>query len=262
VSTAVWALDVSCRLAAVGIVIGAFEQWTVRDQFRPGGILFAPAHRASRWRRWVTRRHALAVLVVAQATTALVVIAAGVHTVWGWAALCILTVAFIGLRWYRRAGGDGADQMASIVLVATALVAPAFPGDARVALGAGFIAAQAVLAYSTSGIAKLISPVWRDGTGLTGILSTVDHGTPALGLWLARHRAFSKLASWGTIAFECSFIFVLVLSPLPAAALLAVGLTFHAACAVFMGLNSFLWAFPATYPCVWFAAEWIRGAAT
>jgi hypothetical protein len=63
----------------------------------------------------------------------------------------------------------------------------AFPGDARLALGVGFIAAQALLAYSTSGIAKLVSPVWRDGTGLVGILSTIDHGTPALGQWLARH---------------------------------------------------------------------------
>lgn len=261
-STAGWALDVSCRLVAVGILIGAFEQWSVREQFRPGGSLFTAAYRASSVRRWVSRRHTLALLVGAQVVTALMVIAAGVRTVWGWGALCVLTMAFIGLRWYRRVGGDGADQMASIVLIATVLVAPAFPGDVRLALGVGFIAAQAVLAYSTSGIAKLISPVWRDGTGLAGILSTVDHGTPALGQWLAPHPAFSKLASWGTITFECAFILVLVLPPPAAAALLVAGLIFHAACAVLMGLNSFLWAFPATYPCLWVAAGMIRGFST
>jgi hypothetical protein len=243
---------------SVGILIGAFEQWWARGQFRPGGILFTPAHRASTVRRWISRRYTLAALVAAQVATALTVIATGVQSVWGWGALCVLTVAFIGLRWYRRGGGDGADQMASIVLIATVLVAPAFPGDLRVALGVGFIAAQAILAYLTSGIAKLISPVWRNGTGLAGILSTVDHGTPALGRWLARHPAFSTLASWGTIAFECAFILVLVLPPPAAAVMLLAGVLFHAACALFMGLNSFLWAFPATYPCLWFAAGLIR----
>jgi hypothetical protein len=117
-----------------------------------------------------------------------------------------------------------------------------------------FIAAQAVLAYATSGIAKLISPVWRDGTGLAGILSTVDHGTPRVSLWLARHPTFSELASWSTIAFECAFVLVLVLPSPVGAAILVIGLLFHAGCAVLMGLNSFLWAFPATYTCVWFAA--------
>lgn len=213
-------------------------------------------------RQGITRRHTLAVLVVAQVVAALMVIAAGVQSIAGWAALCVLTSAFVGMRWYRRVGGDGADQMAGIVLVAAVLTAPALPGDVRVTLGAGFIAAQAVLAYSTSGIAKLISPVWRDGTGLVGILSTVDHGAPALGHWLSSHRAFSKVASWGTIGFECAFVLVLVLSPPLAAALLLAGILFHVACAVFMGLNSFLWAFPATYPCIWFVAEMIRSIAT
>lgn len=163
-----------------------------------------------------------------------------------------------GLRSKKRPAG----QQAKRVLVTTMLVAPAFPGDSRLALGACFIAAQAVLAYSTSGIAKLISPVWRDGTGLAGVLSTVDHGTPAVGLWLRRHSSLSKLASWVTIGFECTFIIVLVLPTQLGAGLLALGVMFHAGCAVLMGLNSFLWAFPATYPCVYFAAAIIQGAWT
>ncbi|MET0885762.1 MAG: hypothetical protein ABWX92_04855 [Mycetocola sp.] len=257
-----WALDVACRLVAIGVIVGALEQWSVREQFQPGGALFTPAHRMSRVRALVSRRHTLAVLVLAQLATALVVLASGVQTVLGWAALSVLTIAFVALRWFRHSGGDGAEQMASIVLITTVLVAPAFPGDARLALGVGFIAAQAVLAYSTSGIAKLVSPVWRDGTGLAGILSTVDHGTPALGQWLMRHPTLSRLASWGTIAFECAFVLVLVLPPPLAAGMLLAGLAFHAACAALMGLNSFLWAFPATYPCVWAAAEFVRGLAS
>jgi hypothetical protein len=130
-----------------------------------------------------------------------------------------------GLRSKKRPAG----QQAKRVLVTTMLVAPAFPGDSRLALGACFIAAQAVLAYSTSGIAKLISPVWRDGTGLAGVLSTVDHGTPAVGLWLRRHSSLSKLASWVTIGFECTFIIVLVLPTQLGAGLLALGVMFQLA---------------------------------
>lgn len=256
-----WALDLACRIAAVGAVIGALEQWRVRDQFDAGGVLSTPDFAASPWRRRITGRRALAALVAAQAGLGVVVLVGGVLTPWGWIALCLLAVAFVGLRWYRRTGGDGADQMTTIVFIGAALAAPAFMGELRVALGAFFIAAQALLAYATSGVAKLVSPVWRDGTGLAGILSTVDHGTPSLGAWLTRHPLFSKLGSWGTIAFECAFVLVLVLPPPLGAAVLVVGLLFHAACAVTMGLNSFLWAFPATYPCVWFAAEAFRAAA-
>jgi len=158
VSTAGWALDVSCRIVPVGILIGAFEQCSVRGQLRPGGILFTPAHRESTVRRLLSHR-TLAAFVTAQVATAVVVIVVGVQSVWGWGALCVLTVAFIGLRWYRRVGGDGAAPMASVVLIATVLVAPACSGEVRVALAAGFIAA------------------------------------PALGLWLARHPAVSTLAS-------------------------------------------------------------------
>jgi hypothetical protein len=52
------------------------------------------------------------------------------------------------------------------------------------------------------------------------------------------------------ILFEVSFPLVLVAPPAIAVAALGVGLTFHLSCAVLMGLNSFVWPFPATYACV------------
>ncbi|WP_292811855.1 hypothetical protein [Microbacterium sp.] len=250
----VWALDLACRIAAVGVLVGALEQWHIRERFAAGGVLGPPPAARSD-----VRSRMLLLLVAAQVIAALIVITVGVASPPGWVALCLLVIAFTSLRVLRRVGGDGAEQMASIVLIATALVAPAFPGDVRVALAVAFIAAQAVLAYLTSGVAKFVSPVWRDGTGLRGILSTVDHGTPAIGRWLGRHPGLSVAASWATIGFECGFVLALVLPPPLAGAVLGVGLAFHAACAALMGLNSFLWAFPATYPCVWVANEAVRG---
>jgi hypothetical protein len=38
---------------------------------------------------------------------------------------------------------------------------------------------------------------------------------------------------------------------------LAVGLSFHVGCAVSMGLNNFLLAFPATFPCVLVGSAWL-----
>jgi hypothetical protein len=256
----VWALDLACRIAAVGVLIGALEQWRIRERFAAGGILGPPPRRVASSAGSARRARMLRILVAAQVAAAPLVIALGVASVAGWAALCALVIAFTGLRVLRGVGGDGAEQMASIVLIATALVAPAFPGDVRVALAVAFITAQAVLAYLTSGVAKLVSPVWRDGTGLRGILSTVDHGTPAIGRWLGRYPALSVAASWATIVFECTFVLALVLPAPLAGAVLGAGLAFHAACAALMGLNSFVWAFPATYPCVWVANEFVRGA--
>ena len=38
-----------------------------------------------------------------------------------------------------------------------------------------------------------------------------------------------------------------------------VGLTFHVGCAALMGLNSFAWAFPATYTCLFAIRAYLLG---
>ncbi len=57
------------------------------------------------------------------------------------------------------------------------------------------------------------------------------------------------------MAFELTFVVALV-TPLPVViVLLGAGVAFHVGCAVLTGLNSFVWAFPATYACVWWATQ-------
>ena len=172
-------------------------------------------------------------------------------------ALLVLFVAMMMIRWRRHAGGDGAEQMAALVLLATLLAVVPVAAEGRVAIAAVFIAAQASLSYVAAGIAKLVSPMWRSGVALPAILSTDGHGHPWAAAQLRRHPKLAFLASWTVIAFECLFPVLLLGPSWWRLSVLSVGLGFHVACAALMGLNSFLWMFPATYPCVLAAAAMV-----
>jgi hypothetical protein len=84
---------------------------------------------------------------------------------------------------------------------------------------------------------------------LPAILSTHSHGHTWAADFLAKRPWAAKLAGWSVILFECTFP-LLLLGPGWLVIVARVGFAFHAGCAVLMGLNSFLWSFPAVYPCV------------
>lgn len=108
-----------------------------------------------------------------------------------------------------------------------------------------------MLSYATAGVVKLVSPTWRSEPILASILSTHRFGSAVIAEYLRRRPMLCVLLQWSVITLELGFSFALVL-PLPGLfAFLLGGLCFHIACAVLMGLNTFLWAFPATYPCVY-----------
>jgi hypothetical protein len=147
-----------------------------------------------------------------------------------------------------RYGLEAADQFVMVLAGALALTLSR-PADARLAqAGLAFIALQGVGAYFVSGVTKLHIPTWRDGTLLAGILRTrlYGHAIPA-GLVSPGPRA--RLAAGFVIAFECAFPLAL-LGPDWALAFCGGALLFHALNAWWMGLNQFVWIFPATYPAV------------
>lgn len=147
-------------------------------------------------------------------------------------------------------GADGADQLATIAVATLVLFhwLNWVPGVAEAC--ASFLVLQLALAYFTAGIAKVISPVWRSGSALSGILATSSWGSPRVAGWLRERPAVARLGAWAVMAFECVFPMVLVLPPTPSLALLLCGLVFHAGVAVLMGLNTFVLAFCGLYPCV------------
>jgi hypothetical protein len=251
------ALDITTRIVALGLVLSGFEMLAVRSQWNGKGVfslgVISSFHINTNVLRAVDRY--VETLLGVQIGAALLLVAAGPFTVIGRWMLVITFLSAIMVRWRRLIGGDGAEQMAVIVLVATGLAVLPYPSETRVWLAVIFIVAQISLSYTTSGIAKLVSPIWRSGKALPAILSTYSHGHPWAASILSRYSKLAIAASWSVILFECLFPLLFLGPGWLVAVALVIGLMFHVICAFLMGLNSFLWAFPAVYPCV--IAMWL-----
>lgn len=166
-----------------------------------------------------------------------------------------LTLAIaIMLDMHRRViAFDGGEQMTLLTCWALALALLVPTPNAR-NLALAFIATQVSLAYLTAGVAKLVSPYWMGNAILGTLLNTMTYGHPLPSNFLRSHRRLDVVLSAAIGVGEVAFP-VLLLSPSHVSLLsaLTLGLTFHLACALFMGLNNFLFAFTAAYPAVYFA---------
>jgi hypothetical protein len=121
-----------------------------------------------------------------------------------------LTSLLLTLR--MPVGQDGSDQMNILILIPATLALLCHHELATIAVLL-FIAAQAALAYITSGVAKLISPVWRSGQALPQILSTLSYGNRFAARALSSSPALCCVACWSVILFEISFPFWLLAGP-------------------------------------------------
>jgi hypothetical protein len=149
---------------------------------------------------------------------------------------------------------DGSDEMMLLCLVATSL---AGFGDSNRYV-AFFLAAELVLAYTTAGAYKASSPFWQKGKALLCITRTRAFGHPRISKLLHRYPLLTHSSELALLLWESGFIVALI-APRPVLwMILAAGLVFHLSCALVMGLNTFLWAFAAGYPCVIFANQEIR----
>ncbi|MBE7172094.1 MAG: hypothetical protein INR73_16015 [Williamsia sp.] len=150
-------------------------------------------------------------------------------------------------------GHDGADQMSTITFLALAF-AYAIHSTISLNIALWFVALQSCLSYFTAGYAKLVSPLWRSGKGLEGILKTSIYGHRLAGKLVTAFHPLAKWGSWLTISFECLFVLTLAGIPFLTCLLLGTGILFHLLNAIFMRLNTFFWSFLATYPAVLYCA--------
>lgn len=168
-------------------------------------------------------------------------------------AFCAGAALVLGALQTRLMSGytEFGDQMVKVLLGGAAL---GWLGgsETTVRWALWFIAAQLSLAYFAAGIFKLISRSWRSGEALSAIVSMNPWRHVAAGRWLRQRPQWSWLLSWGTMVWETTFPLVLIAPPWAMAIWLAIGVVFHVGCAVFMGLNSYLWSFLAAYPAVVF----------
>jgi len=169
-------------------------------------------------------------------------------------ALFILAVhGLINIR--LLVGRDGADQMQNIIWAG--LFAVCLPLNETVRwVAIGFIIAQLVLSYLTSGIAKLLSAVWRDGSGVQLITRMATYCPPGIA-GLFRNRRLSFITCWLIILFEIFSPLLLFFGQTGVIVFITLGTLFHASIAVAMGLTTFVFAFVATYPVLYvFVMHW------
>jgi hypothetical protein len=244
---------------AIGTLVSTLELLVRRADFAPGGMFswelarLRVAPTAVVWRRraldTLFGRGVSGLLVARLVLLVLLVLAppgGAVHD----ASLVGLVVSTLLLAWRREWGNDGSDQMLAIVLVALFVGFGPFADRFLQVAALVFLCAQVCLAYGVAGAAKLLSPVWRRGEALALILDTSTYGHPRSAALLQRHACVARWLTWSVVVAELAFGLGLVLVlPSPWAwVLLSWGLAFHVATAVFMGLNTFVWAFLATYP--------------
>jgi len=250
-------------IAAVGLVIDTFETLSILKAFnrdglfswqvvslrigaislartisRPLDVLAAPGTvRAICFARLV----ALGLILLSSPTTWL-------------SYLCALVICFslFFSTWRRLLGDDGSDQM-NVLIFATASICT-WPGTTGSVLEMGlwFIALQCCLSYFAAGIAKLLGSQWRSGAALPAIWDNYSYGIEAVVTVLKRSKLLGLVLCWSVILFEILFSLCLFSGFRVCLAFLFTGAVFHLSCAVIMGLNSFLWAFLATYPAVFF----------
>ena len=255
-------LELCARLTAVGAVLSGLELLVSRKAFGRSGVFSlravelltrCPALMAGADR-------ALIGLLMAQSISGMLLAAAGPLSVVGRVSLAVCLVSMLVVRWRRQYGGDGAEQMELLTLLACAAAYLPWPSSARIEHATMFVGAQVGLAYFTAGVVKLLSPAWRAGSALPGIVSTHVHGSPLAAELLRKAPRLALVAGWIVIVFECSFPVAFIGPPWLSIAFITTAVAFHIACAFVMGLNGFLWSFPAALPCVWAIAERISWA--
>jgi hypothetical protein len=257
---------IASRLLFVGLVIEAIELWMLRPAFDEGGPLSRGiASVLSAGAPWQTRigatfgdGQAIGLVALGQGLAAAAVIVNGTGAGVGIAAavVCLCTNAYLHAR--RQIGSSGAEQLTLIVLVTFALVLVAGGGEQARRIGDWFIGTQVILAYFASGVSKLLSPTWRRGEAMRGILSTEGYGVPALSRVLTARPRADVFLCWSVIVWETLFPLVLVGPRSMLIGMLALGVLFHASCALLMGLNRFPWAFCGCYTAVWVTAASVQ----
>lgn len=246
-------------MTSVGATIGAVEQLATADTLADDGLFSWPVMRlrAPLWWRSVGEERLEKVfgypgvvgLVQTRALTGLGLLLPGATRAQRGVLAATMCGTAHGL--HTRMGGfglDGSDHL-TFVNYAVSAAEKAFGHDPRAReMLVRFLAAQVCMAYFTSGAAKLISPVWRDGTAIPEIFRTSTFGDPLFHRAVRDRPWLAKSVAWATILGEMAFPLVLV-APRPVArGILASGTAFHLGNARFMGLNRFVWSYCSTYP--------------
>lgn len=168
----------------------------------------------------------------------------------------LLMVAAINLIMQVRnsQSNDGSDQMSAVCFIALALAA-VINTELSKSFALFFIAAQAALAYGTSGFLKMMKKGWYTGEYPIEVLKTASYGDrQVLAITLKRKllaQAFGLMVVFGDCLLSLSFAF----PPGICIYILGFGVFLHIGIGRVMGLNTFMWSYIATYPAILFTSH-------
>ena len=253
-------------LCGIAVVQTTLEYFSIRREFEPSG-LFAWRIISTRGKPFKTSflnslRDSIAgtnmtLVLLARGVAGILLLLPGLSD--SWVAIAAVVSVMTGiLTSYRTVlGGDGSDQM--MVIVLAGIIGISIIPETSIIRNAGlwFVAGQAALSYFTAGFAKLFSSQWREGQAVGAILCSASYGRPSIGKVVLRYRTLGMMLCWSVVLFEVAFPAALFL-PWPYLwGFMIAGASFHLGTALLMGLNTFLWAFLATYPAIYACNAWI-----
>ena len=164
----------------------------------------------------------------------------------------IILLSSLFLAYQIHYGRDGSNQISVIILAGLAFTFLLPTSSSFQAVGLYFIAAQALLAYFAAGISKISNAQWRQGSAMQSILNTTTYGHSMAAAVLRRQPWIGGFVGWSVIGVEIVFPVALVAPPGILVALLIAGAILHLATSVLIGLDTFFWAFTATFPAIIF----------
>jgi hypothetical protein len=248
------AFGMSVMLAGICSILNGAQLLWIRREFESGGILSWRVLRTSHPRllrsRWIRAADVVfappvfTALIVIQVLAALVLVLRPFEAR-SWVLATVIAVRLLA-NFRSRVAMIGADQM-QVVVLSACLVHASAPLPLVQAAG-WFVALQLLLAYVAAGIVKLLTPSWRTGAALRGIVRTRSLGLRVAYLQGERFPQLMTAACWATIVFESVFPWLLFGGSALCLVFLATGLLFHLGVGVVMGFDEFLWAFAAAYP--------------
>ena len=259
------AFRASLILACIGVVISSLEYIAIASEFRPSGIF---SWRVMGSRPEIAKLNSMfgdttflfgykSILILHNARLLCCLVLPWLSNAQLVRLLLLSFVALTSLLLSFRTpvSGDGADQMSMIVFFGLAAFGLADNGLLRV-VSLVFIAAQSVLSYVVAGVAKALSPKWRSGIALREIFNTRSYGQESIARSLnAAPSSVNVMLCWFVILAEINFALLFVLPAQWCLLILGLGVMFHVINAIVMGLNTFVWSFLATYPCVLFVNQ-------
>ncbi len=247
-------------IVSIGLVVSTLELAFLSAQFKDTGLLSWKIWREHKLRKkevlkkyssfFLNRTSTLIMLALRFLVLMLFLyqLCTGAGLVLSTVSLLLITQFYFNYR--LPVGKDGSDQMSNIILVCLFFIA-AFPENKVIVIvSVLFIAFQALLSYLTSGISKIVSPTWRQGNIVFKIFNTKTYGSKSIAKFLRHRPSVVKFMNHSTLVFECLILLVLFI-PYPFNLyFLIIPFMFHLASARIMGLNSFLFAFSATFPAI------------